>query len=34
MPFLESLTCLAYLAGGTEQIALGMSVLRRGDSGI
>lgn len=27
LPFLEPLTCLAYLAGGTEQIALGMSVL-------
>jgi probable F420-dependent oxidoreductase len=26
-PFLEPLTCLAYLAGGTERIALGMSVL-------
>src|SRR3989441_5156211 len=26
-PFLEPLTCLAYLAGGTEKIALGMSVL-------
>ncbi len=27
IPFLEPLTCLAYLAGGTERIALGMSVL-------
>jgi alkanesulfonate monooxygenase SsuD/methylene tetrahydromethanopterin reductase-like flavin-dependent oxidoreductase (luciferase family) len=27
VPFLEPLTCLAYLAGGTERIALGMSVL-------
>lgn len=26
-PFLEPLTCLAYLAAGTEKIALGMSVL-------
>ncbi|MGH7319862.1 MAG: TIGR03619 family F420-dependent LLM class oxidoreductase [Candidatus Rokuibacteriota bacterium] len=26
-PFLEPLTCLAYLAGGTESVALGMSVL-------
>ncbi len=26
-PFLEPLTCLAFLAGGTERIALGMSVL-------
>ena len=26
-PFLEPLSCLAYLAGGTEKIALGMSVL-------
>lgn len=27
VPFLEPLTCLAYLAGGTERITLGMSVL-------
>jgi probable F420-dependent oxidoreductase len=27
LPFLEPLTCLAYLAGGTERIGLGMSVL-------
>jgi probable F420-dependent oxidoreductase len=27
LPFLEPLTCLAYLAAGTERIALGMSVL-------
>jgi probable F420-dependent oxidoreductase len=27
LPFLEPLTCLAYLAGGTEKIGLGMSVL-------
>lgn len=27
VPFLEPLTCLAYLAGGTERIRLGMSVL-------
>lgn len=27
VPFLEPLTCLAYLAGGTAKIALGMSVL-------
>jgi hypothetical protein len=27
LPFLEPLRCLAYLAGGTERIALGMSVL-------
>jgi probable F420-dependent oxidoreductase len=26
-PFLEPLTCLAYLAGGTERVALGMSVM-------
>jgi probable F420-dependent oxidoreductase len=30
LPFLEPLTCLAYLAGGTERIALGMSVLVMG----
>jgi len=27
VPFLEPLTCLAYLAGGTTRVALGMSVL-------
>jgi probable F420-dependent oxidoreductase len=27
VPFLEPLTCLAYLAGGTERITLGMSVM-------
>jgi probable F420-dependent oxidoreductase len=27
LPFLEPLTCLAFLAGGTERITLGMSVL-------
>lgn len=27
IPFLEPLTCLAYLAGGTERVRLGMSVL-------
>lgn len=27
IPFLEPLTCLAYLAGGTEKVRLGMSVL-------